>query len=86
MKKNKIQIYINGKKKNINIKYNLINILEDYLGKKADMEMLPIQPGDVEATWASNELLYQLTAFRPKTRIETGLKAYVDWFKTVKVR
>lgn len=63
-----------------------INILEDYLGKKADMAMLPIQPGDVEATWASNELLYQLTAFRPKTRIETGLKAYVDWFKTAKVR
>ncbi len=30
MKKNKIQIYINGKKKNINIRYNLINILEDY--------------------------------------------------------
>ena len=30
MKKNKIQIYINGKKKNINISYNLINILEDY--------------------------------------------------------
>ena len=30
MKKNKIQIYINGKKKNINIRYNLIDILEDY--------------------------------------------------------
>ncbi|MDA9781113.1 NAD-dependent epimerase/dehydratase family protein [Amylibacter sp.] len=59
-----------------------INTLEMLLGKKANKKLEPMQSGDVKATWASNELLYQLTAYRPETTIDAGLRAYVDWFRS----
>ena len=42
---------------------------------------LPLQPGDVLKTWADVDDLSQATGFRPKTAVEDGVKAFVDWYR-----
>jgi UDP-glucuronate 4-epimerase len=58
-----------------------INVLEECLGKKAVMNMLPIQPGDVPATYADVDDLTKDTGFSPSTPIEEGLRRFVDWHR-----
>jgi UDP-glucuronate 4-epimerase len=59
-----------------------INALEDCLGKKAKMDMLPMQPGDVPATAADVTRLQNAVDFRPKTEVETGIAKFVDWYRS----
>lgn len=61
---------------------DFIRILEESLGKKAKMEMLPMQPGDVEATYADIEGLRLVAGFYPSTPLEVGLPKFVEWYKT----
>lgn len=58
-----------------------IHTLERCLGKKANMELLPIQPGDVVSTMADVSELERAVGFRPRTSIEDGIKAFVAWYK-----
>jgi UDP-glucuronate 4-epimerase len=58
-----------------------INALEEVLGFKAKKKYLPMQKGDVEATWADSQLIETLTGYRPATDISTGVKRFVDWYK-----
>ncbi len=44
--------------------------------------MLPIQPGDVERTWANVDDLINDYDYKPNTSISHGVKAFVDWYKT----
>ena len=60
---------------------HLIETLEKALGTKAEKNMLPMQPGDVPATFADIEALQRDVGFRPSTRIETGVQKFVDWYK-----
>ncbi len=57
-----------------------ISTLEDTLGKKAIKEYLPMQPGDVEATWADIDDLSATVGYRPDTPLAEGLKQFADWF------
>lgn len=57
-----------------------IEVLEDCLGKKAEKNMLPIQPGDVPVTYADIDDLVRDTGFKPATSIEDGLKKFVEWY------
>jgi len=59
-----------------------IEILEDCLGKKADKNLLPIQPGDVPATYADVDDLIKDIGFKPVTGIEEGIRKFVDWYKS----
>jgi len=58
-----------------------INALEDCLGKKAIMEMLPMQPGDVPATQADVSRLERDTGFKPATPVEEGIAKFVKWYR-----
>lgn len=58
-----------------------IRVMEDAMGKSAILEMLPMQPGDVVATYADVDRLANLTGFRPKTPIEEGVARFVEWFR-----
>jgi UDP-glucuronate 4-epimerase len=58
-----------------------IEVLERCLGKPADKRLLPMQPGDVPATWADTAALAAATGFRPRTSIEEGLPRFVDWYR-----
>lgn len=59
----------------------LIEIIEDCLGKKAIKNFLPMQPGDVPATFADVEDLARDVGFAPKTPIEVGVKRFLDWYR-----
>ncbi len=58
-----------------------INALEDCLGKKAKMNMLPMQPGDVPATAADVSRLQAAVDFRPSTEVEAGIAKFVEWYR-----
>ncbi|MBI5887851.1 MAG: NAD-dependent epimerase [Deltaproteobacteria bacterium] len=57
-----------------------IEVLEDCLGKKAEKNLLPIQPGDVPATYADVDDLTRDVGFKPSTPIEEGIKKFVEWY------
>lgn len=57
-----------------------INILEKKLGISAKKVLFPMQPGDVESTYADIDELIQDTGFRPTTSLETGLGHFIDWY------
>ena len=59
-----------------------IQVLEQLLGKKANTRLLPMQPGDVQATCANIDDLKRDAGFCPSTPIETGLKMFVEWYRT----
>ena len=58
-----------------------IGILEECLGRKAVIEMLPMQPGDVLATTADISALNKATGFAPSTPVETGIARFVAWYR-----
>lgn len=58
-----------------------IEVLEECLGKKAVKNMLPMQPGDVAATYADVDDLIADTGFRPATTVEEGVAAFVAWYR-----
>ena len=56
--------------------------IENSVGKQAIKKYLPMQAGDVAATWADTSLLSQLIGFSPKTPVEIGVKNFVDWYSS----
>jgi len=59
----------------------LIEVLEKHLGKKTEKNMLPMQAGDVPATYADVDDLMRNTGFRPSTSIEDGIAKFVSWYR-----
>ena len=57
-----------------------IEVIEEHVGRKAKQKMMPIQPGDVPSTIADIRKLRKL-GWKPTTRIEAGIKNFVDWYK-----
>jgi len=57
-----------------------IAVIEDCLGKKAEIILAPIEPGDVEATFADIDDLTREVGFNPKTPIEVGIPNFIQWF------
>ena len=57
-----------------------IGAIEKTLGKKAEMNLLPLQPGDVPDTWADTESLANDVGYQPSTPIEVGVKNFVEWY------
>jgi UDP-glucuronate 4-epimerase len=58
-----------------------ISVLEKSLGKKAVKNLMPIQPGDVPATYADVDDLTRVTGFKPSTSIEEGIGKFIDWYR-----
>ena len=58
-----------------------ISTLEKHIGIKAEKKLLPIQPGDIQTTYADINDLKDEIGFIPRTNIEEGLKNFVDWYK-----
>jgi UDP-glucuronate 4-epimerase len=59
-----------------------IELLEECLGKKGEKNLLPIQPGDVTATYADIDDLVRDVGFKPMTSIEQGVGMFVEWYRT----
>ena len=62
----------------------LISLLEDALGKKAQIDRQPTQPGDVPQTFADIAKARRLLNYNPQTQIEEGISLFVDWFNKQK--
>ncbi|MBS3953734.1 MAG: NAD-dependent epimerase [Methylomicrobium sp.] len=58
-----------------------IEVLEKRLGKTAEKELLPLQPGDVPDTYADVEALVQDVGYKPSTPIEIGIERFVNWYR-----
>ncbi|MCP4683551.1 MAG: protein CapI, partial [Desulfobacterales bacterium] len=58
-----------------------IHILEEELGRKAEKNMMPMQPGDVAETAADIRKSIQLLGFKPGTSIKEGIKKFVAWYR-----
>ena len=57
-----------------------IRTLETCLGRKAQLQLLPMQPGDVEATLADVSRLERAIGYRPVTTVDEGVRRFVDWY------
>ena len=73
------RIYNIGNHQSVNL-MDFVRIIENCLGKKADIDFQPMQVGDVKATYADIEDLRRAVGFEPKTSIETGIPKFIDWF------
>lgn len=60
---------------------DFIDAIEEAVGQKAIRNYMPMQQGDVPATWADNSLLQRLTGYRPETQLKDGLAQFVTWYR-----
>ncbi len=60
---------------------DFIHVIEELLGKDANMEFLPMQPGDVLTTYADIDDLSTAVGYSPDTSIEEGLEKFIEWYK-----
>jgi UDP-glucuronate 4-epimerase len=60
---------------------DFINVIEKVLGKKARMNLLPMQPGDVPTTYADVDDLMKDVSFKPATTIEDGIRRFIEWYR-----
>jgi UDP-glucuronate 4-epimerase len=59
----------------------MIEVLEEACGRKAELVMLPMQPGDVPATYADISAIARDTGYAPTTPIEVGVPRFVEWYR-----
>jgi UDP-glucuronate 4-epimerase len=74
------RLYNIGNNRPVELMY-FIECIEKAVGRKAIKNLLPMQPGDVEKTYADVEALVADTGFQPKTPIEEGVRRFVTWYK-----
>jgi UDP-glucuronate 4-epimerase len=60
---------------------DFVDAIEECLGRKAIRNYMPMQVGDVPATWADTSLLMNLTGYRPQTDFRDGVARFVEWFR-----
>lgn len=61
---------------------DFISAIEEATGLTAQRNLMPMQAGDVPATWANADLLKKLTGYAPKTDVRDGVRAFVDWYRS----
>jgi UDP-glucuronate 4-epimerase len=74
------RLYNIGNNKPVELLY-YIEVLENCLGKKAEKNMLPMQPGDVQATYADVDDLVRDVGYKPATTVEEGIARFVEWYR-----
>ena len=74
------RLYNIGNNKPVDLMH-YINVLQECLGKKAEMNMLPLQPGDVPDTYADVQDLVNDVGYKPNTSVEEGIANFVSWYK-----
>jgi len=74
------RIYNIGNNNPVELNY-FVEVLEKAIGRKAIKEYLPMQPGDVPATYANVDALVRDVDFKPATPIEVGIERFVKWYR-----
>ena len=60
---------------------DFVYAVEKAIGKKAKINYMPMQAGDVVSTWADSSSLQNLTGYKPDTNVEIGVTNFVDWYQ-----
>ena len=60
---------------------DVVSLIEKYLGKNAEVEFLPMQPGDIPESLADIEKSEECLGFKPTTGISSGIEDFVEWYK-----
>ena len=60
---------------------SFIEAIEKALGKKTEWQMMPLQQGDVERTWADVSSLKKDYSYNPDTPVETGIHRFIEWYR-----
>ena len=60
---------------------DFIEAIEEALGKKAEKQLLPMQPGDVASTCADVEDLVRDLHYKPDTKVGEGIKNFIEWYR-----
>ena len=58
-----------------------IRAIKQATGRRAQLNMMPMQAGDVPVTWADGTLLQRLTGYAPQTAVPEGVARFVSWFR-----
>ena len=74
------RIFNIGNSKSIDL-LEFISTLEEVIGIKAKKQFLPMQPGDVEETFAKTDEIEQYVNFKPNTKLKEGITSFVNWYK-----
>jgi UDP-glucuronate 4-epimerase len=61
---------------------DMISIIEKELGKKAEIDFQPMQPGDVKESFADIKISEEKLGYHPNTNIETGIVNFINWYKS----
>ena len=77
--KNVYEIFNLGESHVVSLK-EMLETIEKVLGKKAVLDKQPMQPGDVEKTYADISKAKEILGYNPKTNFEDGIKKFVDWY------
>lgn len=77
---NRYKLYNIGNNNSVKL-FDFIKAIESSLGKEAQKKMLPMQPGDVEKTWANVDDLIADYAYQPNTPVQEGVRKFVDWYR-----
>lgn len=77
--KNVYEIFNLGESHVVSLK-EMVETIEKVLGKKAVLDKQPMQPGDVEKTYADISKAKEILGYNPKTNFEDGIKKFVDWY------
>ncbi|MDC6352785.1 NAD-dependent epimerase [Zeaxanthinibacter sp. PT1] len=75
------QVYNIGNNNSVKL-MDFIEAIENSVGKKAEKKLMPIQPGDVERTWADVEDLIKDYGYKPDTDVKVGIQSFVNWYKS----
>lgn len=73
------RIYNIGNQKPVEL-MRFIELIEENVGKKAEKNLLPMQPGDVKDTWADTADLTADVGYQPSTPVEVGVRNFVEWY------
>jgi UDP-glucuronate 4-epimerase len=74
------RLYNIGNNKPVELMH-MIACIEKNLGREAKKTMLPMQPGDVQTTYADVDTLVEEVGFHPQTSIEDGIAKFIDWYR-----
>ncbi len=77
------EVYNLGESQTTSLK-ELIRLIEELFGKKANVEMVEFQPGDVSVTYADISKAERMLKYQPKVKMEEGIKRFVEWYKAQK--
>ena len=63
---------------------DVVHLIEENLGKKAEIDFQPMQPGDIPESFADIDRSVEMLEYKPTTNVDVGIRKFIEWFKEYK--